>query len=70
MKLCGIELHSQASSEGSITMGTALSKKASGLQEARYKSLPMDLELQEIKDYAEKDSMLSKYTKNYNPPLL
>lgn len=57
-------------------MGTALSKKASGLKKAQYKRLPlyrmkqMDLELQEIKAQAEKDSMLSKYTKNYNPPLL
>ena len=57
-------------------MGAFPSKKASGLKEAQYRHLTiykmrqMYLERQEIKAQAEKDSMLSKYTKNYNPPLL
>ncbi|XP_040604986.1 NACHT, LRR and PYD domains-containing protein 1a isoform X2 [Mesocricetus auratus] len=64
------ELHSQASSESSVTMEEAQPKKVDGTKEAQHKGQQvldpthdkrkqMDLELQEIKSEAEKDLMLS-----------
>lgn len=81
VKLYGQELKSQASSEGSITMEAAQSKKVNSTDEVQHKGQQvinlthdkrkqMDLELQQTKVKEEKDLMLSKYIMNPNPSLV
>lgn len=68
------ELHSQASSEGSMTMEEAQSQKVRGTEEAQQKGQQvldtkrkhMDQEAQPTKAPTEKDLVISKYNKD--PP--
>ncbi|KAL1778649.1 hypothetical protein HispidOSU_003876 [Sigmodon hispidus] len=79
LKLCGQEMQSQASSEGPSNTGAAQSQKSRDTEEAQHEgqqvldpsdhtSKQIDLELQQIKVQAKKESVLSKYTKGLNPP--